>query len=378
MKKWGPVFLVLFLLISCHQTGEQTTVYENAYYFKTDTLKKQEKEVAYTDFLSDIKLIPLETNDSILIGEINKVLGDENSFYILDAFNTGRIFRFDKQGKFLNFIGKKGNGPGEFNTPLDFIVFNDKVLVLNEGGKIIEFDKNGNYKKTLKLPELLPVLFTKDESHWFFVIAQPGEKKLWVTDDKFKIKEKFFNYRVRPLESLHWSSFFKDKEGHIYYFRKYDKVYAWNGKTFLPYITLDFGSKSFHKLKKFSANIKKQMAGYAFFSLFYRSGSGFFAGYMDSQKPFLLIYDFRTNNYLHFPFSRLNNNITRDNMTTFPVGYDGDFIIFKSEVNQILNAIDNTDKSEIPDKLKKIRPRLHPENNPVLIAGKISIDNHEN
>ncbi|MGE4567948.1 MAG: 6-bladed beta-propeller [Bacteroidales bacterium] len=56
--------------------------------------------------------IVLETNDNCLMGNIRTLRFRDDRFFMLDE--NDHVFVFDKSGKFLNTIGRKGNGPGEY------------------------------------------------------------------------------------------------------------------------------------------------------------------------------------------------------------------------------------------------------------------------
>lgn len=62
-----------------------------------------------------VSLIALETNDSILIDSypVIKLISGDN--IIIES--NRRLFRFDRNGKFLNYIGKPGQGPEEYMVP---------------------------------------------------------------------------------------------------------------------------------------------------------------------------------------------------------------------------------------------------------------------
>jgi len=79
------------------------------------------------------------------IGDI-KTDGKQN-IYVMETGNH-RIQVFDKQGKYLRTIGKKGQGPGEFNllTSIDIDERNTRIYVADKNGRrIILFDLEGNY-----------------------------------------------------------------------------------------------------------------------------------------------------------------------------------------------------------------------------------------
>lgn len=63
--------------------------------------------------MADVEYIPLETTDRSLISTLAHTAVSDKYIVIGDVkfFN---IFLFDRQGKFIRTIGKRGNGPGEY------------------------------------------------------------------------------------------------------------------------------------------------------------------------------------------------------------------------------------------------------------------------
>ena len=56
-----------------------------------------------SDFVDSIQYIPLETNDSTLIGSISRIIATPNKIFVGDRVAEG-VFVFDKKGKFINRI----------------------------------------------------------------------------------------------------------------------------------------------------------------------------------------------------------------------------------------------------------------------------------
>lgn len=74
------------------------------------------KELPFSSFVDTIELIPLETTEKNLIGEVNRIVFDDNKYYVrsTNSMQNGKLFVFDKDGKFLQQIGRKGGGPDEY------------------------------------------------------------------------------------------------------------------------------------------------------------------------------------------------------------------------------------------------------------------------
>ena len=93
------------------------------------------------------KYLPLETKEECLIGRIDKLESDGNQLFIFDESNSS-VFRFSqKDGSFLNRIGNKGRGPGEYTGLADMSVDKKKkevCLTDSRGFKLMYFNYDGN------------------------------------------------------------------------------------------------------------------------------------------------------------------------------------------------------------------------------------------
>ena len=99
-----------------------------------------------SEFINDVKIIPLETNDESLIHEpIFDIYYTNERIYIWDGINYGGLICFDKNGKFIN-RAKMGQGPEEIlhicNISYDKI--NNQVIVV-DNPRITILDKNLNF-----------------------------------------------------------------------------------------------------------------------------------------------------------------------------------------------------------------------------------------
>jgi len=93
-----------------------------------------------------------EGDENYIFGEINDVeIGSKGEIYILDSQNS-RVQKFDKDGRFLLTIGRKGEGPGEFPYYPGAMTIDDKNrLYILLYKKILIFDGNGKYLSAFPL-----------------------------------------------------------------------------------------------------------------------------------------------------------------------------------------------------------------------------------
>ena len=104
------------------------------------------------DFVSFVKL---ETTEDNLIGGISQILFVNNKIIVVDFDVSKTITVYDESGKFLNKIGKLGQGPEEYAYLGHVILTPDKstVVVVDMGsGNLKYFGLEGNFIKSVKFP----------------------------------------------------------------------------------------------------------------------------------------------------------------------------------------------------------------------------------
>ena len=87
-----------------------------------------------------------EEDENYLLFRIREIeVDEEGNIYVLESGNL-RVQKFDPSGNYLCTIGKKGQGPGEFQMPFQMII-NDRngTIGVQDMRKLVVFDKGGNY-----------------------------------------------------------------------------------------------------------------------------------------------------------------------------------------------------------------------------------------
>jgi len=70
--------------------------------------------------------------------------------YVMDAGNS-RIQKFDPKGEYVQTIGKKGQGPGEFDSMYGFYIDKEDQIYVSSGTKIQKFNAEGVFEKGIPL-----------------------------------------------------------------------------------------------------------------------------------------------------------------------------------------------------------------------------------
>jgi len=137
----------------------------------------------------------------------------DGSIFIAD---DGQFLKFDKNGKFIANIQKKGEGPGEFSYLLDFKVIGDRIFVVTQQPpKVLEFDLSGKLIKETRRNDGSGMSRVLDinKSNYYFVFGdidlekiKSGEaqshQKLMVSTFDGKKKELNLDFPIRMLSEV--------------------------------------------------------------------------------------------------------------------------------------------------------------------------------
>jgi len=109
------------------------------------------------------------------------------NIYVSDS-KAHRVLKFNSSGNYLQQIGHKGKGPGEFSYGPFNVTFADNSLIVRDSGRIQSFDENGKYVKSFKLSKIYHDIVISDkglilaapfsyteQSHLIDVLSKEGE-----------------------------------------------------------------------------------------------------------------------------------------------------------------------------------------------------------
>ena len=151
MFKIIPAITLLLILASCsNKNGEKISDKANLLEINQQDLFKQYK---LSDIVEEVELVPLETNDTTLIGQYTKVIVDSLNIYLSDNV-TKTLFIFGRTGKIKAKINALGRGPFEYSEIRDFCILNNGLIAIldTERKKVVYYSSEGQPVSELKLP----------------------------------------------------------------------------------------------------------------------------------------------------------------------------------------------------------------------------------
>lgn len=113
MRRIFLLIITLFILLcflNCGSKNEQKA--GTAFHVELDNCKLS-TDLKLSDLIEDYRLVPLETTNESLLGEIREIISLSGE-YILIA-DRDNVYKFSGEGKFINTILKNGRGPGEIS-----------------------------------------------------------------------------------------------------------------------------------------------------------------------------------------------------------------------------------------------------------------------
>ena len=157
--------LCLFLVCACKEEKVDYGIPLNTISFDFEKDKAEFDDLL--NLIDSIEVIKLETNEDCLIGMVSKIMFDEDYLYVLDEGISEALFKYTRSGKFVQKIGNKGRGPGEYIRPTDFFLLDDQLVLLDGySAKVIFFSKTGDFVKEFSTNTMAEKFGKIDANHF--------------------------------------------------------------------------------------------------------------------------------------------------------------------------------------------------------------------
>jgi hypothetical protein len=244
LGKYPSLILLIclaFIFCRCNEKGEILHLPVASYLNKVE-------EVPLEDFAASVKKVQLETNDSILIAKIYKVFETDEFFIVMHLF---RISVFDRDGKYLNDISRKGQGPHEFNSISSIFIKDGQFYLYDTSRREVSvFTFSGEFIRSFSVKNYYDFIFPlQDDDYVAFQLNVFGKEKakLIFFDESEELNTVFYDREYTKPENV---LFIFEMEGHVYshdgkdYFKEQysDTLFTIQpGHTLAPRLLFDLG-----------------------------------------------------------------------------------------------------------------------------------------
>ena len=150
LKRLFHIFKILFFctFFSCGQNSSEEV---------GSSLIKIKSTASVKDLkLKSARLVSFSDNSFSPIGSLFKVISIEERIIVVDKNKGNAVLIFDERGRYLNYIYRIGDGPGEYKN-LENIYYDEKekllILIPMDYRKKYFFDLNGNFIREEKYNE---------------------------------------------------------------------------------------------------------------------------------------------------------------------------------------------------------------------------------
>lgn len=148
------LLLLSILISSCKDEKNSATTKVTKIDFSESY--KSVGKIDLSEIAKNIEYIPLETTSSLILDEIDKpnenIKFFNNSLLIRDR--SDELYMFNLSGKFLNKIGSKGKGPGEYPQIQNIEILLQKELIAVYSSmlnKVLLYKMDGSFYKDFKI-----------------------------------------------------------------------------------------------------------------------------------------------------------------------------------------------------------------------------------
>ena len=144
MKHISALFTLLALLCfsSCQSNEPSGTPVQNVV-LDLDL----DQKLFLSEIADSIEVIPLEHTDESSIKLVWRVIPYKGRYYIMNGYTDSNVLDFDKQGKFVYKIDKRGQGPGEYISLNDIAIDPkcEELNLLTALNGVFRFDLDGGF-----------------------------------------------------------------------------------------------------------------------------------------------------------------------------------------------------------------------------------------
>ncbi len=207
-----------------------------------------------SDAIEVVDLIFFETNQSCLIGKIDKLRYYDGKFFMYEQFGSRQAFCFSDKGKFLFQIGAIGRAENEYVTLRDLNInhWKDRIEIYDINRDLIQYyDFNGNYIGKGTVGRKTRHYAIIDSLHYAFF--NDGEYddlpyNIFITpQERFEVLQPGVPFQGQRDIMNNVNPFYESENGVLFAFSLNDTIFSVTSQGAQPKYILDFGKERIPK-----------------------------------------------------------------------------------------------------------------------------------
>ncbi|TWO31570.1 6-bladed beta-propeller [Seonamhaeicola sediminis] len=195
----------LLLILFVSSCKKEQTLIKHATDPTKINLTESSKKDELVDYIKNFKILKLFTN--IKLANIDKVKFFNNMYYVLDK-KTSNLVVFNEAGVFINKIGERGRGPGEYIKITDFEIDSkrNQILLLSEPNRaFFKYSLKGDFIKRISLDFFVHGFVLTKNDNLVFMSGRSSKTKMTLT--RTDLNGKVIQYDVPFPEDIKIKSF---------------------------------------------------------------------------------------------------------------------------------------------------------------------------
>lgn len=244
------------LCLSCKQGEKGVQTFETINFFAS-----YQDKLPLSTFVDTIELIPFETTDENLIGEITRLVYKDDKYYLRSTtgMRDGKLFVFDRTGKFIQQVGYIGAGPGGYNEFQDFTFTPEGEIVLISYPQLSRYRiSDGKFLNSQRVDDLdiNEILYADgdkilafigspnhSDNYMFSLIDREGKKR--------NIINRGWEAAIKSRAMCNWRSVSEIDTCYYFNYAYCDTIFwlSRNLESYAPAYYIDFGKKKLREIE---------------------------------------------------------------------------------------------------------------------------------
>lgn len=177
--KFTSIILLIFVLIvpfSCKQNNSEwkgTIGIEDGIRVINNPEKSLYGEISF-NLIEDLSIGSSDDENYLFYSVVDIALDRKDNIYILE-YGNNRIQKFNRKGEYLLTIGRKGQGPGEFESPYKILIDEDDNIYVSDDRKIKIFNSEGKHLEDSSFEDRIINFFLESKDNFIVKVRKPTE-----------------------------------------------------------------------------------------------------------------------------------------------------------------------------------------------------------